>query len=103
MKSAKYQVYYQKLQDEHQQLFAEFKKIHDGYAQNQHIWSEQFQTIGLKVLDLLRDTERRLCSGMMKGGYATYSNGVSEKFWALVKQDYPLIDQVGVTKRVVKL
>lgn len=103
MKQAKYEVYYERLKHEHESLFVAFKRIHDAYSSDSTRWSDTFHTEGTKVLDLLRETERRLCAGMMRGGYASYSTKLSEKYWDLVKKDYPLIDQVGVKKRNIAL
>lgn len=96
MSTTKHHLYYQKVVDEHQELFDQFKAVHDAFAINRDANEERFHSIGRDVLDLLRDCERRLCSGMERGGYASYSGKLAEKFWALVRQDYPLIDQVGV-------
>ncbi len=103
MSVTKYQLFYDRAREGRPELFLAFKEIHDNYSHNQAKFEEQFHTEGTKVLDILRDAERRLCSGQMRGGYGAYSQGLSEKFWVLVRKDFPLIDQVGVRKRVVKV
>ena len=79
-------------------LFKKFKQVHDAAWKNPENITEDFHQIGLEVLDTIRFWERKLCSGMERGKYAQYSQGLSEKFWQVVKKDYPLIDQVGVRK-----
>ncbi len=94
----KYQQYYQLMVDKNRQLFDRFQPIHDGYVISPTKWAEQFHTQGRQVLDVVRDWERRLCHGTEKGKYAKFSANLSEKFWAQVKKDLPLIDQVGLIK-----
>lgn len=80
-------------------LFDAFAPIHNGFAIDAKKWEEQFHTKGRDVVDVIRDWERRLCSGTEKGGYAAYSAKLAEKFWAEIKKKFPLIDQVGLHKK----
>lgn len=82
--------------EKNQALFKKFKLIHDTVWKNPQKISEEFHTVGLEVTDTVRFWERKLCSGMERGKFAQYSQGLSEKFWQVVKKDFPLIDQVGV-------
>lgn len=95
----KYQQYYQLMIDKNRQLFDQFQPIHDGFVRSPEQWADQFHTQGRRVLDVVRDWERRLCYGTEKGKYAKFSANLSEKFWLEVKKDLPLIDQVGLIKR----
>lgn len=101
MKASKYQQTYDRIRTANVELFSQFSLAHQDYEQNAESGAAAFHATGQKVLDLLRGGERTLCSGMMKGGYASYSSQLAEKYWALIKKDFPLIDQVGVRKRVV--
>jgi len=92
----KYKHYFQQMMDEHQELFAQFKTIHDGYTQDRKTWSQQFHTHGKEVVEIVRDWEQRLCAGMERGHNAVYSSKLSEKFWAEVKNLYSHIELVGV-------
>ena len=95
----KYQQYYQLMVDKNRQLFDRFQPIHDGYVISPAKWADQFHTQGRRVLDIVRDWERRLCYGTEKGKYAKFSVNLSEKFWTQVKKDLPRLDQVGLIKR----
>jgi hypothetical protein len=95
----KFKQYYQLMIDQNRQLFDQFQPIHDGFAQDPAQWADQFHTQGRRVLDVIRDWERRLCHGTEKGQYAKYSAQLADKFWHEVKQDLPLIDQVGLVTR----
>lgn len=99
MKGTKYQVYYERSKEQHKSLFEAFQEVHDLYAQNPSKWESRFNAEGLPVLDILRATERQLCSGMERGGYGAYSSKLAEKFWSVVKKDFPQIDFVGVTRK----
>lgn len=96
MSNQKYKLFYQLMMDQNKQAFVDFKKIHDGFQKNAAEWEEKFHTEGRDILDIIRDWERRLCSGMERGQYAGYSSKLSEKFWEEVKKYLPLIDEVGV-------
>jgi hypothetical protein len=92
----KYKQYVQEMMDQHAQLLADFKVVHDGYQQDRKQWSARFHAEGQPIVDLLRDWERRLCSGMERGKNAAYSARLAEKFWSEVKLYLPLIERVGV-------
>jgi len=99
MAAPKYKHYYRLMRDKNSELFAKFKLIHDGFAQEPSKWYERFHTVGRDVLDVIRDWERRLCYGSEKGQYAKYSAKLADKFWAEVRHDFRLIDQVGLIKK----
>ncbi len=103
MKGTKFQVFYDRVRVQHQALFDTFKEAHDLYVLNPVKWEQQFNAKGQPVLDLLRATERQLCAGMERGKYGAFSNKLAEKFWLLVKEEYPQIDFVGVVRKFVKV
>jgi len=92
----KYKQYFQQMVDENAALFAEFQPIHDGYKVDRKKWSKQFHSVGQQVVDIVHDYEQRLCAGMERGANAVYSQKLSEKFWAEVKNMYSHIELVGV-------
>lgn len=92
----KYKQYFLEMMTQNQELFAAFKPIHDGYQQDRKQWSQRFHQQGAAVVEVIRDWERRLCSGMEKGHNAVYSAKLAEKFWSEIKIDFPLIERVGV-------
>lgn len=92
----KYRQYYIQMMDEHQDLFAAFQEVHDGYQLDRKAWSQRFHAEGQPVVDVIRDWERRLCSGMERGQNSVYSARLAEKFWGEVKKQLPMIERVGV-------
>lgn len=98
MSSVKYKHFYQLMSEKNADLFQKFLTIHNGFTTDSAKWEMQFHSVGRDVLDVMRDWERRLCSGTEKSNYALYSSKLAEKFWEEVKKDFPLIDQVGVHK-----
>jgi hypothetical protein len=92
----KYRKYFQEMLDQNEAVFAAFKVVHDGYQTDRKAWSQRFHEEGKPVVDIIRDYERRLCSGMERGKNAVFSSKVAEKFWAEVKTYLPLIERVGV-------
>lgn len=96
MAQTKYREYYQKMVAENQQLFTDFLKIHDLFVQDPNKHEAAFHELGQRVVDRVRDYDRRLCSAMGRGVFSTYSQQLSEKFWGLVREDFAKIDMVGV-------
>jgi hypothetical protein len=92
----KFKQTYKAMVQAHPQLFAEFKVIHDHYVQDRKAWSAAFHEKGAKVVEVIREYERRLCSAMERGNYAQYSSKVAEKFWNEIKKEFTRIEFVGV-------
>lgn len=82
--------------EEHQELFTQFRQIHDDYQKNRAQLQQEFNSVGKEVMEVIREYEDRLCSGMERGVYGKYSDKVAEKFWNRIKKEYPLIELVGV-------
>lgn len=83
--------------DENQQLFADFQDIHDNYVLNPQMWQIKYNEIGQKVVSLIRDWEKRLCRESEGGQYGKFSAKLADKFWTLVRKDFPKIDFVGIS------
>lgn len=97
MASPKFKVYYQKMIDEHRDLFDRFAPLNEAFAKNpEPVSAAEFHRLGQEVLDVVRDYDRRLCAAMGRGVYSVYSEKLSQKFWDLVRQDFSQIDMVGV-------
>jgi hypothetical protein len=92
----KYKQFFLEMSDQNEELFKRFDEIHSGYLQNRKTWSAKFHKIGQEVVDIIRDWERRLCSGMERGNNGVYSMKLAEKFWSEVKKRYSHIELVGV-------
>lgn len=92
----KYKQYFKDMITEHQAEFAAFKEVHDGYKADRKAWSQRFHSEGKVLVEIIRDWERRLCSGMEKGNNAVFSAKLAEKFWAEIKKEFSHIELVGV-------
>lgn len=88
--------YYQKMVDQNLDLFGQFQDIHDNYALNPQLWQAQYNEMGGKVVAVIREWEKRLCQHSEGGLYGKFSAVLADKFWTLVRRDYPKIDFVGV-------
>jgi hypothetical protein len=80
---------------ENQNLFEQFSKIHDLYKQDDSKHQKEFNDVGTKVLEVIREWEKRLCLYSEKGSNAVYSKNLSEKFWSEIRQVFTHIDLVG--------
>lgn len=96
MAEAKYKKFYQLMREKEENLFLEFEKIHHAYKESPAVNQQEFNRVGEKVVEVIRDWDRKLCSSMGKTMYGQYSQQVSEKFWDLVRQDFDQVDMVGV-------
>lgn len=94
--SAKYKKTIDNMFAQYAELFDEFAHIHTQYEKNPKKWQEKFNQVGVDVMDIMRDFERKLCHGMEKGQYASYSAKLADQYWAEIRIHFPLIDQVGV-------
>ncbi len=81
---------------ENQELFDDFKKVHDSFADNRMRYQEEFNTKGQIIMEIIQEWEKRLCSRMEGGKNSVYSTNLSEKFREEIKKIYPKIDLVGV-------
>ena len=96
MPPAKYKQYFTQMQEQNEELFADFLKIHKLFESEGGQYEEEFHKIGQKVVDVMRDWDRRLCSAMGRGAFSKYSEQLSEKFWGEAKKIFSLIYSVGV-------
>lgn len=92
----KYKHFYQLMMEQNKDAFAEFKSIHDAFMLDPEKHRAKFNEVGLPLVDIIRDWERKLCHGMEKGKYANYSARLAEQFWNEVRKTFPKIDEVGI-------
>jgi hypothetical protein len=97
MAQPKYKQYFEQMIKQNQNLFEQFKPIHDKYSQDPQQYQEELNQKGQPVVDVIRDWERRLCAAMGRTRYSRYSEQLSEKFWNLVRKEFDQIDMVGLT------
>lgn len=82
--------------EENQELFDEFRAIHDAYVVNPSANQAKYNAIGSTVMDIVRDSERRLVSKMGAGKYSKFSTNLSEKFMEEIQKIFPKIMFIGV-------
>jgi hypothetical protein len=92
----KYRQIFRQMLDENEVLFADFKVLHDKYADDQEKWQREYNEQGKPVIKLIQDWERRLCGQMERGNNAVFSSTLADKFWTEVRAFFPMIDFVGV-------
>lgn len=92
----KYKEYFLKMLNENKEVFDEFKKLHDLYAQDEDKYQEMYNTDGNKVMDIVREYENRLCRQTEKGMYNVFSPKLSEKFHEEIQKQFPLFDHIGL-------
>ncbi len=99
MSKTKSQQTYDLLKKNQAKTYANFIKVHQNFSLNPDKNRLEFNRIGRDFVSLVRAYERRLCGGMEKSNNSVYSAKVSEKYWQLIREEFPLIDQVGVVSQ----
>lgn len=102
MAKPKFKQYFENMFAENKNLFLQFKVIHDDYAKDRKN-KDEFDEVGKKVSEILKEWEGRLCGHMEKGANANYSANLAEKYWQEIRKYYPFIDHVGIKIRKVKV
>ncbi|MFZ2025093.1 MAG: hypothetical protein WAV51_02335 [Microgenomates group bacterium] len=92
-----YQLTYQTMIDENKKKFDDFFKIHERYVADPKANQAEFTAVGREIQDIIHDYERRLCGKTEGGMYSKFSQNLSEKFWEIIRKDFPKIDYIGVT------
>jgi hypothetical protein len=91
----KYQHYFQEMVEYNSDLFNSFTDLSGNYASSPSEYQEALNDPGEKVLRIIRRYENMLCGKSENSGYGKYSTNLSEKFWGLVRDQFPHIDDVG--------
>lgn len=91
-----YRTILRQLMQEHEHAFTAFARIHDLYQKEGSKHQDAFNSIGVPIVEHLREGERKLCGKTERGTYSAYSSTLAEKYWKEVKAFFPMIDFVGV-------
>ena len=94
--SARYRQLFLEMIEENRDLFLDFKEVHDKFVNDEETHKSEFNEKGAKVVEIIRDYERRLTSQQDKGQYSKFSSGLSDKFWNQIRAFLPRNDFVGV-------
>lgn len=80
----------------HQDIFKEFKKLHDNYEVDPKKYQAEFNEKGLEIQAILRKWENNLCGKSESGKFGKFSSNLADKFREEVKVHFPKIDHVGM-------
>ena len=94
--SAKYRQLFLEMMEEHRDVMLDFKEVHDKFVEDEESYKKAFNEKGAKVVEIIRDYERKLTSQQDKGQYSKFSSGLSDRFWDQIRSFLPRIDFVGV-------
>jgi sugar-specific transcriptional regulator TrmB len=98
----RYKEYIKKMLEENQKLFDEFREVHDRYIQNQEKYQEDFNSIGERIIPIIKEYENRVCANTERGVYNKYSGNLAEKFQNEIREIFPMIDFVGLKTNNLK-
>ncbi len=98
----RYIEYVKKMIEENQELFSDFRIIHDKYSNESDKYQDEFNRIGEKVQEVVKEYENRVCANTERGIYIHYSGSLAEKFQNEIRRLFPMIDFIGV-KSAVKI
>lgn len=80
----------------HRDLLLDFKDVHDRFVADNETHKQEFNEKGAKVIDVIREYEKKLTAHQNKGQYSKFSANLSDKFWDQIRTFLPRIDFVGV-------
>lgn len=89
--SAKYKKYFDMMLEEQSEAFDEFKKAYENY-QSDPKSREIFDDSRRRVLRIISKYEDQLCSKTEVSKYSSFTQSLSEKYWELIRQHFPYID-----------
>ena len=96
MAKTKYKEFVDLMIKNNQEIFDQFKTLHDQYGLNPDELQEKFNKEGAKVVRIVREWEDKLCRRSEGSGYGSYSGNLAEKFQSEVRKIFPQIDAVGI-------
>ena len=88
----------QDMLNQNQELFDNFREVHDNFVLDPEPNRDKFNGIGRDVQDTMRRYENRLCGRSESSGYSKFSTKLSDKFNEEVKAIFPKINSIGITK-----
>ncbi len=91
----RYKEYVKKMIAENQEIFNEFRIIHDRYSIDGERHQAELNRIGEKILEVVKEYENRVCANTERS-YSQYSANLAEKFQNEVRSVFPMIDFIGV-------
>jgi hypothetical protein len=94
--ATKYLQMFNEMVEKHEKEFDAFQEIHNKYMKDPKTWQDKFNDEGMKILDIIRVYENRLCGHMENTKNATYSANLAEKFRSEIKKYLPKLDMIGV-------
>ncbi len=92
----KYKVYFNKMLEDNKDVFDRFSKVQNQYQHNNRLYQNDLNTIGTKILEIIKDYENKLCSNTERGTYNIFSGNLAEKFQSEVRKHFPYIDYIGL-------
>jgi hypothetical protein len=93
---SEYRKMFQLMLEQNQNLFDEFRKVHDLYVIDPNKYQTEYNQTGAKVMDVVIEYERKLCIKMGSGKYGLFSSNLSEKFRGEIRKIFPKFDFIGV-------
>jgi hypothetical protein len=96
--AAKYLQIFQLMLKENEKALSDFKLLHDKYETDPKTFQEEYNIEGDKFLQIIQKYENMLTSHSENAGFGKFSTNLSDKFRSAVKQLYPKLDFIGVTR-----
>lgn len=102
MPKAKYIQTFEIMLSNNVDLFKEFDEVHQNYTLNGESEQENFNEVGARVLEVVREYEDKLCGRSEANGYGRYSGKLAEKFQNHIRSRYPHFDKIGIITFSIK-
>lgn len=85
---------FRQMVDENHDLFDKFIELSEFGETRQK--TEEFHSLGEKILEIISIYEEKLCGDSDRAGKSRFTSSLSEGFWQLIREKFPEVDDVGV-------
>ncbi|MBN2016358.1 hypothetical protein JW766_06040 [Candidatus Dojkabacteria bacterium] len=101
MSQVRYKKIFEDTWKSNEKLFQKFFLLNSEYIdpKNRQHLEQEFQEVGKKVQNLLKEGENELCRHMEKSEHRVFSSKLADKYWDEVRKYFKYIDLVGVVTR----
>lgn len=91
-----YKSIYSQMIKENSEDFMKFTRLYEKREENFEKYKAEFNQIGEEIQSIIKKYESILCGRTEGAGFGMYSSKLAEKFWTLIRAEFPYIDDVGL-------
>lgn len=94
---SKYKKLFNEMVEKNSNLFTKFRNLHNEIENGNEKYRNDFNSVGEIVNETIRLYVDELCRTSESSGYGNYTSKLADKFYQVVREEFNLIDDVGVS------